>query len=397
MKNLLYSNFLKYRSPYFCKELKKIIPNENKIKTIINLDISDEILDIILKFIYGGIIDLKNVDTKFIFDLMVKANEFEIEELVKKLENHLIETKSSWLKSHFSLVYCSIFSENNFKFLEKFYNDIVAKYRYLIFDAEDFPSLQESVLVSLLKQDDLQLEEVVIWEYIIKWGIAQNSTLPANLKEWNKENFTTLKITLQQYLPLIRYFLIPGTDVLKKIKPYKKILDKQLWEDLNQYFMDPEQPMESIILPPRTILAQELPARAAEQVKPLSIIIIYEHVAENSSWIDRKLSTYSLKKTLHMSLSSINGFNPQNFWDICNEILGGYNPLIWDANIANGKTNDNLIFTLKNYDIKYSILSRVKNRCNAIWNTTRINQHLYCPYPYFGSDLCMYSFSSDFH
>src|SRR5205085_12559576 len=117
-------------------------------------------------------------------------------------------------------------------------------------------SLQESALVSLLKRDDLQLEEMVLWEYIIKWGISQNSTLPVDLKEWTNENFTTLKTTLLRCLPLIRYFHIPGIDVLKKIKPYKKILDEQLWEDLNQYFVAPDQPVESIILPSRTILVQ---------------------------------------------------------------------------------------------------------------------------------------------
>ncbi|RHZ76541.1 hypothetical protein Glove_196g92 [Diversispora epigaea] len=218
------------------------------------------------------------------------ANKFEIEELTKKLENHLIETKSSWLKSHFSLVYRSIFTGNNFKNLGKFCNDIVAKYPFLIFDAEDFTSLQESALVSLLKRDDLQLEEVIIWEYIIKWGIAQNSTLPVNFKEWTNENFTTLKTTLQQCLPLIRYFHIPGIDALKKIKLYKKILDEQLWDDLTQYFIAPDQPIESIILPPRTILIQELPIRTTE------------HVAEISSWIDRKSSTYSLAN-MHMSFN----------------------------------------------------------------------------------------------
>ncbi|RHZ76580.1 hypothetical protein Glove_196g59 [Diversispora epigaea] len=297
-----HSNVLKCRSPYFCKELKNIIPNENNIKTIIKTNISDEIFDIILKYIYGGIVDLENVETKFIFDLMMTANEFEIEELTKKLENHLIETKSSWLKSHFSLVYRSIFSGNNFKNLEKFCNDIVAKYPSLIFEAEDFTSLQESALVSLLKRDDLQLEEVIIWEYIIKWGIAQNSTLPVNFKEWTNENFTTLKTTLQQCLPLIRYFHIPGIDALKKIKPYKKILDEQLWDDLTQYFIAPNQPIESIILPPRTILVQELPIRTTELTNPFSTIITYEHVAEISSWIDRKSNFTSLQESALVSL-----------------------------------------------------------------------------------------------
>ncbi|RHZ76237.1 hypothetical protein Glove_199g12 [Diversispora epigaea] len=378
-----------------------------------------------IRYIYGGIVNFENVETRFIFDLMITVNELEIEELTKKLENYLIEAKSSWLKSHFSLVYRSIFNGNNFKNLEKFCNDIVAKYPNLIFDTEDFVSLQESALVSLLKRDDLQLEEVIIWEYVIKWGIAQNSTLPVDLQEWTKENFTTLKTTLQQCLSLIRYFHIPGTDVLKKVKPYKRILDKQLWEDLNQYFWAPDEPVKSVILPPRSILVQELPTRTTEPAKPLSTIITYEHVTEISSWIDRKSNTYSLTNIPYefqlILRGSINGFAPQTFWDICNgqsgtvviikvkgtdEILGGYNPLAWDItnktiydwgapNYNWKKTNDSFIFSLKNGDVQNSILSRVKVYERAIYNVNIKDWHKYHG-PHFGYDLYMYGPSSNF-
>ncbi|RHZ88259.1 hypothetical protein Glove_24g64 [Diversispora epigaea] len=303
---------------------------------------------------------------------MIVANEFEIDELTKKLENHLIETKSSWLKSHFSLVYHSIFSENNFKDLEKFYNDIVAKYPNLIFDAEDFNSLQESAQVSLLKRDDLQLEEVVIWEYIIKWGIAQNSTLPL----------------------LFNNFHISNEDFWSKVEPYKKIFDKQLWKDLIQHLIIPEKPVKSKILPPRSVLIQELPTRSTEQAKPLSTIISCEHVAEISSWIDHKSITYSLTDIPYefrlILRGSINGFAPQTFWDICHghastvvimkvkgteEIFGGYNPLIWDANtyVRWKKTDDSFIFSLKNGNVQNSILSRVKDRDYAILNIDKTN------------------------
>ncbi|RHZ76240.1 hypothetical protein Glove_199g15 [Diversispora epigaea] len=422
-----HSNVLKYRSPYFYKELKNIIPNENYIKTIIiKPNISDEIFDTILKYIYGGIVNFENVETRFIFDLMIAANEFEIEELTRKLENHFIENESSWLKSHFSLVYRSIFNGNNFKNLEKFCNEIVAKFPSHVFDAEDFTSLQESALVSLLKRDDLQLEEVIIWEYIIKWGIAQNSILPVDLKEWSNENFTTLKTTLQQCLPLIRYFHIPSTDVLKKIKPHKKILDEQLWEDLKKYLIDPNQPVISIILPPRTVsvLIQELTTHTTEPVNTLSTIITYEHVAEISSWIDRKSSTYSLTNTPYefqlILRGSINGFTPQNFWDTCrgyfgtvlimkvkgtDEILGGYNPLAWNINNTVyiwgstydewENTNDSFIFSLKNGNVQNSILSRVKVYERAIYNVNIKDWHKYHG-PHFGYDLYMYSPSSNF-
>ncbi|RHZ67614.1 hypothetical protein Glove_300g106 [Diversispora epigaea] len=112
--------------------------------------------------------------------------------------------------------------------LEKFYNDIIVKYPNLIFESEDFTSLQETALITILKRDDLKVDEIKIWDYVIKWGIAQNPTLPTNLEEWSKENFEAMKITLQQCLPLIRYFHIHGEDIWEKIKFFKEILEKQL-------------------------------------------------------------------------------------------------------------------------------------------------------------------------
>ncbi|RHZ60512.1 hypothetical protein Glove_352g58 [Diversispora epigaea] len=411
------SNLLKCRSPYFRKELERINPDENNIKIINKPNISDGIFDTILKYIYGGIINLETAETKFILDLLMAADEFELEELTKELKS-LIEIKSSWLRTHFSLVYNSIFTGNNLKNLEKFCIDIVVKYPNLVF--EDFTSIQESVLISILERDDLNLEEIKIWEFIIKWGNAQNSNLPTNLNEWTKENFTTLKTTLQQCLPLIRYFQIPGTDLLKKIKPYKKILDKQLWDDLKQHFIAPDQPVKSIILPPRLISN--------------STIITNEHMAEISSWIDRNSKTYSLINIPYkfelILRGSINGFEPQTFWDTClgysntvvimevkgtGEILGGYNPLTWDImdsnyyprNIFNvwehklenrmnywAQTNDSFIFLLKNGNIQNSILSRVKDSQHAIKIVGTDEQRSYGPC--FGDNLCMYSSEHDF-
>ncbi|RHZ89524.1 hypothetical protein Glove_13g91 [Diversispora epigaea] len=188
---------------------------------------------------------------------MLAANRFELKELTNKLEILLIDTKTSWLKTYFSLIYRTIFNENNFKNLENYCNDIIVKHPNIIFDSSDFTSLPESALVSLLKRGDLQMEEAKIWDYIIKWGISQNPTLPTSLEEWSKENFLTLKTTIQQCLPLIRYFHISSTEIFDKIRPYKKLLDKQLWLDINQHLVAPDRPVKSNILPARSTFVKE--------------------------------------------------------------------------------------------------------------------------------------------
>ncbi|RHZ82386.1 hypothetical protein Glove_109g15 [Diversispora epigaea] len=395
-----HSVVLRYRSTYFAKELENIAANENYIKTIIKPNISTQIFEIILKYIYGGIVNIENIETKIIYELMIIANELEFKELSEKLENYLIEYKASWLRTHFSRIYHSIFDSNKcneFKGLNQFYNDIITKHPNLIFESEDFTSLQEAALISILEKDNLQLEEIKIWDYVIKWGIAQNLTLPTNLEEWSKENFKTLKVTLQRCLPLIRYFHISEKDIWEKLKPYRKILGTQLWDDLYQRLF-PNQPVKSLVLPARIISNPELPQRVNELI---STIISEEHVAEISTWIDRKSTIYSLTNVpykLQLILrGSKDGFQPKTFWNMCNghadtvviakvaetdEILGGYNPLAWDNSKTQDtymETNDSFIFSLKNGNIQNSILSRVANKSCALEYSGSNNQKTFGP------------------
>ncbi|RHZ87596.1 hypothetical protein Glove_33g274 [Diversispora epigaea] len=372
-----HSNVLKYRSSCFRQKLENIQPNENNILIITKPSISSKIFDVILKYIYGGTVNLEKVETRFIFDLMLIANEFELDELSNKLETILIEDNASWLKIHFSLVYRTIFVKENFKELESFCNNIIVKYPNLIFDSPDFTSLPESSLVSLLKRDDLQMKEVEIWDYAIKWGISQNPTLPTKLGDWAEENFLTLKTTLQQCLP---------------------------------HILAPDRPIKSIILPARSVMVTELPPRTTELKESFSTIISEDHAAEISSWIDRKTTTYSttnIPYTFELILRGTrDGFSPQTFWNICHghactivvakvkgtdEIIGGYNPLAWDGKSERWmETKDSFIFSLKNGNIQNPILSRVKRTKHAILNIGEIDQKLYGPYFGYGFSLCSY-------
>ncbi|RHZ51198.1 hypothetical protein Glove_482g64 [Diversispora epigaea] len=435
-----HSVVLRYRSSYFDKELENATTNKNHIKTIIKPNISAQIFEIILKYIYSGIVDIENTDTKTIYELMVNANELELKELSIKLESYLIESKASWLRTYFSLIYYSIFDSNEFKGLKKFYDDIIAKHPNLIFESGDFTSLQETALISILKRDDLNVEEIKVWDYIIKWGIARNPTLPTNSEEWSNENFKALKITLQQCLPLIRYFHIPSKDIWEKVKPYEKILDKQLWDDMIQHHMFPNKPGKSLILPARIVSIPDLPARIISTPdssltsnfvsrifssltlvtktmstlnSTFSTIINEDHVAELSSWIDRKSTIYSLSFVPYefqlILRGSRDGFHPKTFWNMCHghagtivivkvagtdEIIGGYNPLTWDNSICGEKeTNESFIFSLKNDNIQNSILSRVTDSNRALFYPH--DQNIYGPW--FGaSEFLMESCVSDF-
>ncbi|RHZ73750.1 hypothetical protein Glove_229g84 [Diversispora epigaea] len=155
---------------------------------------------------------------------MIVANELEFEELSEKLGSYFIESRVSWLKTHFSHIYHSIFNSNLTNSTESAQKEIAenSNKRQLDLDEpstdylhefKDFTLLQEAALISVLENNNLQLEEIKIWDYVVKWGIAQNPNLPKDFEEWSKENFKALKTTLQQCLPLIRYFHISEKDI----------------------------------------------------------------------------------------------------------------------------------------------------------------------------------------
>ncbi|RIB27897.1 hypothetical protein C2G38_2159411 [Gigaspora rosea] len=287
-----HSVILYQRSPYFRQKLV----NANKKNNVIEIklpQVSAEIFNIII----SGVISLENFEASAIFNLLLIINEFMFPELVDHFQNILIDNNASWLRLNFSHVCQISFQNKNFVDLQKFCNDIIAKYPKMIFDSDNLNTLQENALISLLKNDDLQMDESEIWDKVILWGKAKTPNLPPNLKEWTDDNFKSLKTTLQNCLPHIRYFQISGEDVLKKINPYRNILDENTWDDIMSKLVAPNSPISSLILPPRKKAAVQLPPRKKTTVQlpprnvitPSSSIITLQHAAEISSWIDRRV------------------------------------------------------------------------------------------------------------
>ena len=63
----------------------------------------------------------------------------------------------------------------------------------LILKSNNFTIIEKTELIALLERDDLALNEIDVWDYIIKWGIGQNDTLEKNILEWSKGDFKELK------------------------------------------------------------------------------------------------------------------------------------------------------------------------------------------------------------
>ncbi|EXX51750.1 uncharacterized protein OCT59_027207 [Rhizophagus irregularis] len=233
--------FLHYRSTY----LRRVL-STNKRKndgTLVHIklpNILPEIFQIILRYIYSGRISLGEYDTLDIIKILVAGSELGLQELITYLQSFLIKTEASWMEQNFNLIYQTSFENDSFLELQQFCTNLITKKPNKIFKSPSFSSTPEKLLVSLIQSDNLQMNEIQVWEHVLKWGLAQSPELPSDPTNFSKEDFKTLKNNMRQCIPLIRFHNLSSEEFSNKVLPYRKILPKDLlYEDLLKYFMNP--------------------------------------------------------------------------------------------------------------------------------------------------------------
>jgi hypothetical protein len=211
------------------------------------------------------------------------------------------------------------------------------------------------LLELLLKRDDLDMDEIEIWESLLKWCFAQQN-VKNDPSKWNKDDITKIERSLHRFIPLIRFYDIDPTDFFYKVYNYKDILPKDLIHDLLEFHIVPNMKPKMNVAPPRKPnLKFELDSTL---VKP-------EHIPLFSSWIDKKDSSHYNKKNIPYKFNllykaSRDGNTACAFHEKCDnkgativivkianseQIVGGYSPLDWDGNSIWKSTNKSFVFS----------------------------------------------------
>jgi hypothetical protein len=107
-----------------------------------------------------------------------------------------------------------------------------------IFNSPDFTSISERPLISLIKNDNLQMSDIKIWKHVFKWGIAQNPGLSSDPSSYSNDEFATLKNTLQQCILFIKFVRFTSKEFLNKVYSYKMIMPEKLYENLINWLLD---------------------------------------------------------------------------------------------------------------------------------------------------------------
>ncbi|GES87979.1 hypothetical protein GLOIN_2v851760 [Rhizophagus clarus] len=349
-----HSLVLRTRSQYFRTGFSKKWAEKKDGKFIFKKpNIFPKFFNIILRFIYCGKITLNNLQGSELLKLLMAADELNIQTLIPCIQDYLIKHQREFLQQqNFIEILDSIYQHESFKDLWNFYLEKFCEEPETLFKSEKFINLKAPLLELILKRDDLNLDEIIIWDSLIKWCLAQHSNISQDVKKWSKEDVAIMERAIHRFIPLIRFYYISPEDFLSKVFPYKGLLPDDLISNILTFHMVPNK-LNIDILPPRCTLIYE------------SILIKPQHFVIFSSWIEKKDdSHYNIRNIPYnfnlLYRASRDGNTPAEFHNKCDkkgativvvkvssteQIVGGYNPLFWDSCSCYKSTNDSFIFS----------------------------------------------------
>ncbi|GBC38177.2 uncharacterized protein OCT59_005928 [Rhizophagus irregularis] len=337
-----------------------------------------------IRYIYTGELDLIEQPGEDILKLLIASDELLLEELVEYLRNYLIEYQRNWVQKNLVLVLNTACKLTSCMILQDYCFEIICLNSELLITSDNFLSLDKHIFYDLLERENLLIKEIVAWDHLIRWGIEQTPGLESensDRNKWNKGDYEALYETLYQFIPLIRFVDITFDDYNNKIKPYKDIIPKQIYEEIKEFYNKGTYP-KLTTLPPR------IGKFDSKIIKPKLAKIILKWINKEDFWISR----YDFNLIYR---GSIDGISTESFKNKCkgqveslvlikvkqtNKIFGGYSSIgfnkIGDSllridynNLPFYYSSDNFIFSFENdEDTQNMKISRVINYDKAIYD-----------------------------
>ncbi|EXX67397.1 BTB/POZ domain-containing protein [Rhizophagus irregularis DAOM 181602=DAOM 197198] len=341
-----HSNY--FRTAFSNNLVKK--ENEKYFLKIPNVTLEN--LNKIIRFLYCGQIDLTTENGTDIIKLLISVKELELQTLSDYIQEYLNNNQKEFVQNNLIELFelCNNNDDESFEILQKSCLKIICKNPNLLFEKEFFLTLSSKILLIILNQKNILLDEIEIWNNLIKWAYAQNPNIDSDLSKWTQQDIKMMKNTLHDLIPLIRFQDIGSEEFYDKIYPYENILPDDYKNKIMQYYLLSKETNEDFFLPSRLTT---------------STIINDEHFSIFSNWIEKKNDSYytAINNPYEFELiyrASKYGNAPSIFHEKCdnksnmivvaklvdsNKIVGGYNPLSWENCEKFQSTKDSFIFS----------------------------------------------------
>ncbi|GBC03408.1 hypothetical protein RclHR1_05100004 [Rhizophagus clarus] len=380
-----HSNILCIRSRYFRTAFSNEWAEKKDGKFIFKKpNISPHLFNIILRFIYSGNIELKNLQGPDILKLLIAVDELDIQRLVSHIQEYLIKHQTEFLHQNPSGILETVYQHETFTYLWDFYLEKICEKPKILFNSDTFINLKAPLLELLLKRNNLNMDEIEIWEGLLKWSFAQQNIENYDPTNLSNDDIIKIKRSLHRFIPLIGFYNIEPTDFFYKVYNYKDILPQDLMHDLLEFHIIPN-------VKPKTNVPQPRKSNFG------STLIQPNHIPLFASWIDKNDSLYYDNKNVPYDFkllyhSGRDGFDAASFHKNCDnkgatiwvakiqgttQLVGGYNPLDWNGNGVWKTTRDSFLFNFTDgNNISTAKLGYVKNPGWAVYCANNQGPHM---------------------
>ncbi|EXX75451.1 hypothetical protein GLOIN_2v1766005 [Rhizophagus irregularis DAOM 181602=DAOM 197198] len=386
-----HSNILRYQSDYFDTAF-----SDNRVKRkdgkyfFEKPNISPYIFEIIIRHLYCGQLNLNVMNGPDILKLLVATEELGLDRVLSEyIQEFLIEDQNKFSQDDCIELLKIVFQHGTFTILEDYCLKTICQVPAILFGTDKILSLPAQILELLLKRDDLALDEIELWNNLVRWAHAQQPTVNKDPSKWTKDELILMEKMLLNFIPLIRFHNISSEEYYNKILPYDDLLPKKLRNEILKSYLVTN--VEQIGL---------LPSRFSFDVNVNSVLINATHLSLFTGWIDKDdeaLQIIPYKFNL-IFRASRDGYKASVFHEKCNnegsiiilgkirgtnQIVGGYKPFYWEGPGVYKYTRDSFVFFFNDY--RYIDTGKIGKLidedltliCNGRWM------------PIFGKDLAM--------
>src|SRR5439155_25556584 len=133
-----------------------------------------------------------------VLKLLIAVDELNIQPLISHIQEYLIEHQTEFLHQNPTGILETVYQHETFTDLWNFCLEVICEEPEILFNSDKFINLKAPLLELLLKRDDLNVGEIVIWESSLKWCFAQQN-MKNDPTKWSIDDITKIERSLHRF------------------------------------------------------------------------------------------------------------------------------------------------------------------------------------------------------
>ena len=128
---------------------------------------------------------MRNLQGPDVLKLLIAVDELNIIPLISHIQEFLIEHQTEFLHQNPTGILETVYQHEAFTDLWNFCLEKVCEEPKILLNSDKFINLKAPLLELLLKRDDLNMEEIEVWESLLRWCLTQQS-IKNDPTKWSK-------------------------------------------------------------------------------------------------------------------------------------------------------------------------------------------------------------------